>query len=455
MTSKNFQIVLYAIFGFLFLIGFVSLSLYGFLQKENQGELSQMTLPNILLWGTLPISEIEPIVSQLANSPGKKYGNVNYVEKDSAEIVESYIQALAVGAYPDLLLAEHEILFELAPTLRSIPFSSFPRNNFERIFIPAANMFLFDFTGDSSPDGYLALPFLSDALVLFYNENLRRQGGLRVLPIHWANFTEPTFTSIIEAYRESGKALIPLGGYSNYENGVDLFSTLVLQVREADGTITEDGIKRVLSFYSSFANPRTSVYTWNTTYPSARDMFVGNRLLFYPGFVSEFRKLNRANPNLVLEATALPQLSVNSASVTLARIYAFALPNVSTIPISSLELASDLLGTFYYSKGNCTSYYPQAHCASAFAPEDSVNATATHTSSFLSSLYSLTPAIQGYFPGNKVGVTESVFIDALFASQSITLSAEEKRQILDSLRNLIVGTVDLDDTAEILLPIFQ
>ena len=264
METKIFHIVLYVLFGAFIVIGFGSVGIYGYLKKDENLPERQGADVTVEIWGTVPSSEVEPVMRQLNRRQEKMYAKLTYTQKNPLTVRNEYIESIAVGSQPDLLLLDHATVFAVRETIQTIPFSYFPLAQYQGFFAQPAEVFV-------QPDGYLALPFLMDTMVLYYNENLRLREHITVIPTVWSSFTLGGYQRIIGEYRESGKALIPLGGYGNYGNAVDLFTALMLQTKESPSGLTHDTVRDALTFYRSFADPLLSVYTWNTSLPGRAD----------------------------------------------------------------------------------------------------------------------------------------------------------------------------------------
>ena len=420
MEAKSFQLILYVVFGVFILVGFGSLAAYGFLQKKTGEDQSTRTqTADILVWGTIDIREIAPIARRLSSFSDRLYGNVRYVEKNPDTIQDEYIEAIAVGRQPDLLLIDHHAIFALEDTLQTVPFSYFPLAQYEQTFIQPANLFI------RPNDGYVAIPFFSDAMVLYYNENMRLRNGIRALPTEWSQLSVGSFLKINERYRDTSQALVPLGAYGNYRHAADLFAALILQVQESDIGLTERSARDILRFYASFAHPRSSVYTWSVAHADARDMFTGGNLFLYPGYISEFHELQRANPNIPVRVAPLPQFDRNGIAVTPSTLYAFAVPKRSRAPEAALAVLLDMLGVLYDKDND------------------------------ISELFSLPPAVKWYYPDNESTATERVFIDSLFSSRSVYLTSEERETLLRTLQGVVVGTQTAETGAQTVLSLFR
>ena len=421
MESNTFQIILYVVFGIFVVVGFGSLALFGFLQKEEATSPTSSSSVVITVWGTLPAPRFEEIVTQLNRLPEKSFGSLRYVQKRPDALAAEYIAAIAVNTQPDLLLADHETLLSLEETLQRIPFQSYPLAEYQRTFIPASALFV------ERGSGYIALPFLADPMVLYYNENMRLQADIRILPVTWSEFTTEPYTTLATQYRTATPtaSLIPLGSYgSNYAYADDLFSSLLLQTRE-EQRLDVASVESSLLFYSSFNNPQSSTFTWRVSLPSARSLFLGGRLLFYPSFLSEYATLQRQNPNLVVRVAPLPQLASQTTPVTPLRLYGFAVPKTSRSANAALSAAFAFLATLYAEDG---SFIEEAQY-----------------------LYGLPPAFRSLVPSATTSQQDAVFLDALFMGRVVPLSQEKRLVLRDVLQGVSTGVVSLEGGAEEIL----
>ncbi len=337
MAQKNtFSIVLTAIFGVLLLVGFASFALFG---KVNPPDAAgDSILYRVHVWGTLPEYVLEPIIEILNSQEGASYSEIVYSQKNPKTFIEEYVRAIAIGKGPSLVLLPHEVLLQNQDVLQLIPYNSVvPRSEYENLFISAADVFWKD-------KGALAIPFLTDPLILYYNENIRIKSRIPdITEYTWEMFTaDSVFKNAIQRVGTSvHQALFPFGVAGNYANVADVFTTLILQVQS---TQSRTGISDVFSFFETFANPKSPLYTWNASLPEARNMFISEKLLFYIGFASEYESIRRQNPNLVFRVAVVPQIAEGATRPsTFTRLHAFALPNRVQIPDAALQAAYDIL----------------------------------------------------------------------------------------------------------------
>ena len=430
MEKNTFQTILYVVFGLLVLIGFGSLAVYGLLQRDTKPAKPEV-LVNLTVWGTLDENEMTNITKQLNRKRGKSYSTITYREKNPQTIIDEYKDAIIARRAPDLLILDHNKMFDFAGALRSIPFTQFPVAQYQQTFIQAADIF-------KGGNGYFALPLWADPMVLYYNENLRLRNDIQELPAHWSDLTAKQYTEIAERYRKIDKTVIPLGAYGNYNNAADLIGALILQVRESETGLEGGAVSDILRFYKSFADPKASVYVWDRAYPDAREMFIGDRLIYYPGFVSEYADLRRANPNIVVRATALPQFSKEEGTATAivpARMYGVGITAETGVPTIALEAAFDVLGSFYY--------------------YDDAGARRIQPSSAMMRLFSLPPALSRYYADETATATEAAIIESLFPARSIYLTEEERQTVEEILRGVVTGTFSIGEASTALQRIFR
>ena len=433
-------------FGFFILVGFGSLALYGLLQKNKQGSSEDDTGQGrehieVVIWGTLDANAADPIFTKVRGSPRKGYQSVRYIEKSAETIESEYTQAVAFdeGA-PDLLLLESsEILaFDERAALKKIPFGYPPLitvADYQNLFIPTTHMFL-------RSNGYIALPMVADSLVLYYNEGLRRQNNLRQPPKVWEELTKKEYQDVAREYREGEKAVIPFGAYGNYSNAPYLFAALMLQAQEFgfSAPSTED----LITFYTSFVTLRSPVQTWNETFLSARSMFIGNNLLFYPGFMSEYKGLQRANPNIVMQVAPLPQLASDSIAVVPTKLYALVIPEKSGKIRPAYQVVFDTTAVMQQSATDIFKATSLPVPINNFDRKSRVALARTEEEA---------RETQSFF--NNITTTEEVFIDTLFSGRSVPLSQETKASVLNALKNVIIGIRTEKKEAKVIEALFE
>lgn len=347
MKSSAFQIILLAVFAALAVVGVL---IFAFAVGSTKGN----SVGPLVIWGTLDGSSFSTLLRQLSDS-NDAFLAVSYVQKDPTTFEADLTQAIASGTGPDLFVLRQDYAVLDTPKIQPIPYTgagSLPRSQFESTFIDVASPFL-------GEKGVLAVPFLVDPLVLYWNKDILNTYGFAQPPQYWDQ--TPAMVASITKKGEAGTIVlsaIPMGEYANVDNAKDILSLLILQ---AGGLITtyDNGkltpviagtvgnslgaTEKALDFYTSFANPsRDASYTWNRSLPGSRASFAAGASALYVGFASENALIHKMNPNGNFAIARIPQIRNVATAIDVARVYGFAIPRNAKNPSGSLTLAYTL-----------------------------------------------------------------------------------------------------------------
>lgn len=343
---KPFQIILLAVFGFLAVGGLFLFATFGGFGASSNARVGQ-----VQVWGTLSGTAMNSVLTDLMASD-KAFSNVSYRQIDEAGFGSTLAEALASGVGPDLLLISQEQLTSQRDRLSVIPFSTLSERDFIDTYLPISEIFL-------STEGTFGYPYVVDPMVLYYNRTLLAQGGAANPPTSWEAVTG--FAE--QLTRREGslitQAVVPFGVYENVENARALVSLFLLQAGNPIVSVDTQGLRArltsagestygstpaqsALAFYTQFADPAKTVYTWNRSFGSARQAFVAGQLMFYPGFASELQSIRASNPNLDIDMSAIPQPQTAAVRTTFARAYAFVVPRATDNPEGALLVAQTL-----------------------------------------------------------------------------------------------------------------
>ena len=304
-SDKNLVFVLMFVFGLLGLTGVFAVAL--FRGDEGDGVAGPLEIDTLIVWGVLPEEYVVPVLSN-AEIPNVIIDDIEYTQMSIETFRNRFVEDLASGIGPDLILIPHEDILEQyeANRLLQIPYTFFPRSQYESLFINAANIF-------ATSDGLRGIPFVVNPIVLYYNKVIADREGIRALPERWADLDREEFKQIIKKNDQGNisRALIPFGAVSNYTHIKEIVSLLQYQTARSDPRV-EAGIydnnfsavldnrnaESALALYSSFSNPLSEVYSWSELQNNAQLVFARGDLLFYPGFLSERESIEKQNNNL-------------------------------------------------------------------------------------------------------------------------------------------------------------
>ncbi len=332
-TLKPFQVVVMVIFGLVALLGL-------FLFANFQGFAGGVKpLGPVTIWGTIPAGPIQKVLADMRQGH-PELAQVTYVQRPGETFSADLAEAVASGRSPDLLLISQEELLSMQNKISLIPSSTISERTFRDTYLPIDELFL-------APGGTYGIPFTVDPFMMYYSRPVLADAGVAIAPSTWEAVTGLASSLNKESQGQSlTKSLIALGTYENVENARAALSLLFLQsgysltARTANGmrTTLNDPSKDVygsspaesaLNFYTEFANPGKTVYSWNRSLPNSRQAFLAGDLALYLGFASERAELAEANPNLDFDMAAVPVPSTATLRVTYGRAYAFAIPKSS------------------------------------------------------------------------------------------------------------------------------
>lgn len=345
---KPFQVVVMGIFGFVALAGILLFANFkGFSSGVAQ-------VGTVTIWGTIPASGMTAALSEFKKGR-PEYASVTYVARPADTFDTDLAEAIATGRGPDLVIITQEDLAAAQAKLSVIPSSTISERDFRDAYLPISELYLVS-------GGTYGIPFLVDPLVLFYNRPVLATAGSARPPASWEAVTGLTASVNRQTDTQTVlKSLIALGTYENIRNARAVLSLLFLQAGYGISERTTSGLRSTLtrapintlgrspaesalSFYTEFANPAKTVYSWNRSLPENRQAFLAGDLALYLGFASERASIAAGNPNLDFDMAPVPTPSTASTRITYGRAYAFAVPLASKNKQGATSVALMLSG---------------------------------------------------------------------------------------------------------------
>ncbi|MEN9649638.1 MAG: hypothetical protein RL094_605 [Candidatus Parcubacteria bacterium] len=339
---SSFQIIVIAVFIFLAIVGVVVFAGFGGINKTST--------PEATVWGTVSAQQMGEYVRSINGSA--TIININYVQKRPETFDSEFVNALAEGKGPDVVLLTDDMLYKQRNKLVAIGYKTFPEREYNDTFIEAANHFM-------SPDGILAVPFSVDPMVMYWNKDIFSTAAVARPPRLWTDLSI-IGPSIIKRNETSSilRALVPFGEYRNVNNAKEILATLFFQSGNnitSRSSIGENIIyssldenntnsivapaEAVLSFYTEFSNPVKPLYTWNRSLGSSQDAFLAGDLAMYFGKASELEQLRSKNPNLNFDVALIPQAN-ESPKVTYGSLMGLAIVRNSPKVADALTIIS-------------------------------------------------------------------------------------------------------------------
>jgi ABC-type glycerol-3-phosphate transport system substrate-binding protein len=342
---SGFQVIVTSLFVFFIVAGVAVFALFG-------GALGGSGVGAVVVWGTVD-QELFNYTLDSLRSQDKTLQDVSYVHKDAASYQTELVGAMAAGTGPDLFVISQEQLGAFGDKVLLVPYGVVSQATYLGSYIDEGQLFL---TGQ----GALALPFMVDPLVMYWNRDLFASAGQSQPPQYWADLITlaPRMTSL-DASQNVKRSAVALGQWQNVDNAKAVLSALFMQAgdfitsRAANGALApvfgnnsaasgESPAESALRFYTEFSNPSKTTYSWNRSLPRSADAFVGGQLAVYFGFASEYRGLLERNPNLRFGVALLPQLQGSGSPLTFANMMGLAISRTARNSVGALAVAQKL-----------------------------------------------------------------------------------------------------------------
>ncbi|MCK5286140.1 MAG: extracellular solute-binding protein [Candidatus Pacebacteria bacterium] len=344
---SQFQIILISIFGFFILIGVVLFA--GFKADRNNS-----VTGDVSIWGSIDKDIMDDVLKDLIDRDDS-FEKVKYTQIDSNNFDNILAEAMAEDKGPDLFFLPQSKIIKHQNKILAIPYKTFSERDFKNYFIEEGELYLVD-------DGILALPFIIDPLVMYWNRDIHTRMGVAKPPRYWDTFFD--FARKVTEKDLNANILtsaVALGGYQNINNAKEILLTLIMQtgnpiaIRDEDDNdmleilLKKDfggedlGAESALRFYTEFTNPAKEIYSWNSSMPNSKNMFLAGDLALYFGFASEMSDLQNKNPNLNFDVSFLPQISELKNVISFGKMEALAINKGSKNPAGAYGAAMELI----------------------------------------------------------------------------------------------------------------
>ncbi len=337
----KFQIILTGIFGFFIVIGIVIFSAY-----RGSGE----EAVNLTIWGTMSSQSFDTVVKSVGLHQNKQF-NIIYVEKSEQNFDTDFIEALASGVGPDIVMLGNDRILKHYNKIFPIPYSVFTERQFKDSFIEGSEIYM-------SPSGTLALPFSADPLVMYWNRNIFRDVRITEPPKYWDEFYSlATTISKKDGALNIQRSAVSFGEFGNIANAKKIILNLAMQAGSPltswEGNSAQilfagsfgkpvSPAEAAVNFYTEFGNPAKASYSWNRSLPNSTNYFLGGDLALYFGFASEASVLQLKNPNLNFDVALVPVSREGGQDISYADFSGLAITKASLNKNAAFSLISIL-----------------------------------------------------------------------------------------------------------------
>lgn len=350
----------YFIGGGLLVLLLIALVMMAMVKPDDGGGLPTGNV-ELIWWKTFETTEnVQGIIAEYQKL--HKNVKITFVKKDIFGYEKELIESLAAGTGPDIFSIHNDWLPKQRDKISPMPASTMNIKQFKDVFVDVA---FADFVQDNK---IYALPMSIDVMAMYYNKDLLNSASIYEVPKTWPDLVKivPKLTSqtrpgVFE------RSAVAMGTGANINRAVDIVTLLMLQngtkfydsnLRvcmigdNAEGQANYNPGESALEFYTQFANPAKTVYTWNSKSENSIDAFTQGKLAFMFGYAYLTPTIRAKAPNLNWEIAPMPQPSTDTLKVNFANYWGESVSRNAKYP----ALAWDFLN-FAVQKQNLEKYY--------------------------------------------------------------------------------------------------
>lgn len=353
----KFQLIFTALF-----IGFIIAGVTAFALYKGKG--TEAVLPTITIWGTIPSQVFSEFMGNVNYSRAEPI-RIEYIEKKPAQFTQEFVEALARRQGPDAVLIPQELLSRNEDKFTPIAYDTITARQFKDTFIQQAELYLRN-------NGIIALPFSVDPMVMYWNRDIFTNAGYATYPKFWSEFPDlVTKLTVKDTNSNIQKTAVALGEFRNLTHAREILSTLILQAGNPITQMTTAGLESVIGldqeaneaalaikFFTNYADPAQTVYSWNRSLPTSKNAFLGGKLATYFGFASEVNDLKSKNPNLNFDAAPLPQVTGTTKKIGYGQMYGFSIVKTGGQTLGTYKVLQTLLSPTVLASWTKTTYLP-------------------------------------------------------------------------------------------------
>jgi len=321
MTPRQ-KTILFIVIGIV--IGFIVLSIL--LRRQNPKPVS------LEMWGVIDEPAVfTPFINSFQkNNP---HISVHYIKKDPATYQNDLLKAFAANKAPDIFMLFGNWLPSYQGKIEPLNLKKDKDLNSLIISQTFPQVVQDDLVNN---DFLLGIPLSIDTLALYYNKDIFDYYNIALPPKTWDEVVK-----LIPKLRKTNsqgqvtRAAIALGTSNNIDWASDILSELMMQLGSSmidktyqkvtfDEPVTQNGLKIIpgeeaLKYFTQFANPKSSLYTWNNSFPNAVSAFSQGKTAMIIGYNQAQNTIQKEAPGLRYSIASFPLLSSNKEKINYAR----------------------------------------------------------------------------------------------------------------------------------------
>lgn len=270
--------------------------------------------------------------------------NITYKKMTPTEYEQAVVEALAAGKGPDIWIMHNTWLPRHQNKLTPMPEGFISIEDFSDSFVDVVSQ---DFVVDGQ---VYAIPLSVDTLALYYNKDLYNSAFITEPPAIWEEFNEDVKKlTKVDSQGNISQSGAAMGTANNIVRATDILSLLMLQngtqmvnddqdeatfnksAVTATGEEYQPGLDALI-FYTDFANPRKTVYTWNPTMFFSTDAFVAEKTAMMMGYWYLDETIRSKAPKLNYGIARMPQIKDTPKEVNYPNYWGYGVSAASQNP---------------------------------------------------------------------------------------------------------------------------
>jgi len=316
------------------------------------------------MWGVID----EPAVfAPLINSFQKNnpHISIHYTKKDSAAYQNDLLKVFADNKAPDIFMLFGNWLPSYQDKIEPLNLKNDKDWNSLIISQTFPQVIQDDLVNN---DSLLGIPIYIDTLALYFNKDIFDYYNIALPPQTWDEVVKliPKLRKI-NSQGQVTRAAIALGTSNNIDWASDILSELMMQlgsslVNKSDQKVTFDELitqngsrifpgKQALEFFTQFANPKSSLYTWNSSFSNSVSAFSQGKTAMIIGYNQAQNAIQKEAPGLRYGIAPFPYLSGNEEKINYARTMNLVVFNRSSHPKEAWQFLK------YLSQSDNSQYY--------------------------------------------------------------------------------------------------
>lgn len=293
-------------------------------------------------WGVFDDSDVyQPLILDF----NEKFSHIKikYYKKNFQTYEKELLEAMASGRGPDILMLHNSWAPRYLNKVQAAPVELITLKEVQDNFV---DVVYDDFVVNNS---LFALPLSVDTLALYYNKDIFNTVGIAQPPQTWEEFTEAVKKlTVVDEKGDIVRAGAAVGTAYNINRSTDILSLLMLQSgvqminKQKTGVAFDESVllegetfypgRRALEFYTNFANPLKSIYTWNSRLHYSIDAFYEGQTAMMFNYSYHIPTIRAKSPYLNFGISAMPQIKTSQKDVNYASYWGLAVSRNSLAP---------------------------------------------------------------------------------------------------------------------------